>query len=166
MTDITFHSGPTGIARIEHCCCQLVEHLFLKGGRVLLHSGDRRQLQRLNQMLWEFEADSFVPHAPLDQDGAGDGPPHPVALSAGDDASLEAALNAPPPARFSALVIAPGGRIPQPLQQLNAEQLSALMPQIHYMVLKNDGAEYRAAGEDFRTLQQITGAAPQHRQFS
>lgn len=164
MVGVTFHSGPSEIQRIELCCCQLVEQLFLHGHRVLLHTSGPEQLQRLNLLLWEFDADSFVPHAPLGE--VGEAPPA-VMLSADDSAADEALAGAP----FGALAIAPGARIPPTLRQDSAAKSTAAGPdgslgQIHYMVLKNGGAEQKAAREDFLSLQQLTGNAPRHRAFS
>lgn len=156
MPAIVFHSGPDSLEQIEYRCCQLVEHLFLKGQRVLLHLADEAQFSRMDQLLWTFDNDSFVPHASVaDSEDA----PLPVLLSARQEDS-DRMLSAGDAAAVGALVIAPGARMPPSLQQAEAAP-----QQVHYMVLKNGGSEQQAAREDFRTLQQVHGKPPILRPF-
>jgi len=48
--------------------CKLAEKAFRHDKAVFIHSDDVSLLQRLDEQLWEFRADSFVPHRLLESD--------------------------------------------------------------------------------------------------
>jgi len=43
--------------------CKLAEQLSRQGQRVYLHAANTEEAQALDQLLWSFTAESFVPHA-------------------------------------------------------------------------------------------------------
>ncbi|MCL4148296.1 UNVERIFIED_CONTAM: hypothetical protein GTU68_061433 [Idotea baltica] len=42
--------------------CRLVEKAYLQGQHVYVHVDTAQQAEQLDQLLWSFRADSFVPH--------------------------------------------------------------------------------------------------------
>lgn len=42
--------------------CRLAEKAYKLGHQIYIHVGDAEQCEQLNQTLWSFRADSFVPH--------------------------------------------------------------------------------------------------------
>ena len=48
-----------------HKACALAEHAWRKGERVWLTAGDNAQAEYVDQALWTFREDSFVPHERL-----------------------------------------------------------------------------------------------------
>jgi len=42
--------------------CRLAQKAYRAGHKVYLHAGDEQQAARLDELLWTFGADSFVPH--------------------------------------------------------------------------------------------------------
>ena len=48
-----------------HFACRLVEQVSQKGHRVLMQVGNEAEAKALDEMLWEFRPDAFVPHALL-----------------------------------------------------------------------------------------------------
>ncbi|MDO4693872.1 MAG: DNA polymerase III subunit chi [Eikenella sp.] len=59
MTAVTFY---THVSNIEHFACRLSQRALAAGSRVLLWCGDNAQIERLDQTLWTFEPESFLPH--------------------------------------------------------------------------------------------------------
>lgn len=47
--------------------CRLADKAFQLGHRVYLHTASAEQSARLDELLWTFRQDSFVPHACYDQ---------------------------------------------------------------------------------------------------
>lgn len=56
----------------------LAQHVLDGGGRLLIVSGDKRQLDNISTALWNSKADSFLAHA---KTGEGDDPLQPILLS-------------------------------------------------------------------------------------
>ena len=50
--------------------CRLAEQLQRKGRQVLLQVGNQEEAQELDQLLWTFRDDAFVPHACLSAEDA------------------------------------------------------------------------------------------------
>ncbi len=53
-------NGPPG-ARLR-LCCRLVERILGAGRQILIHCPDRGLAGRLDELLWTFREDSFIPH--------------------------------------------------------------------------------------------------------
>lgn len=68
MTQVDFHILQNGgVDQALLYACQLTEKAYLQGHRVYLHSRDSEQQAGLDELLWTFRADSFIPHAALEQ---------------------------------------------------------------------------------------------------
>lgn len=59
MPTITFY---THVAELEHFACRLSKRAVAAGCRILLWSDSARQIEMLDQLLWSFEPESFLPH--------------------------------------------------------------------------------------------------------
>lgn len=59
--EVAFH---TGIADKSGYVCRLLRKAYRQGRQVIV-SGDARELDRLDVMLWTFEQTEFVPHSRL-----------------------------------------------------------------------------------------------------
>lgn len=69
MTRIDFYlltgdaaGGETAISK-DMAVCRLTNKAFLLGHRVYIHTADAAEAQRLDNLLWTFNAGSFIPHA-------------------------------------------------------------------------------------------------------
>ena len=74
---------------LEQVLPRLAERVVGGGGRLLVVSGDARQRAAIDRLLWDYAADSFLPHA---QAGAGDDAAQPVLIAA-DPVAGNAARN-------------------------------------------------------------------------
>lgn len=61
--------------------CRLTEKAWRMGHRVYLQCADQAQLKALDERLWSFKGEAFIPHASLAEDAEGA-----VTLGHGDDA--------------------------------------------------------------------------------
>ncbi len=57
--------------------CRLLEKAYIKGHRVYVHCNDQKDAEWLDELLWTFRDDSFIPH---NLQGEGPEPPPPVQL--------------------------------------------------------------------------------------
>jgi len=55
--------GDPGPGACERMACRLAEKAWRQTHRVFLHAVSSEQAERLDELLWTFRADSFVPHA-------------------------------------------------------------------------------------------------------
>lgn len=55
----------------QRFACRLAEKAWLRGHKVYIHTGDPQLSTRMDQLLWTFRQESFVPHS-LDDDPAAD----------------------------------------------------------------------------------------------
>ncbi|WP_043529501.1 DNA polymerase III subunit chi [Litchfieldella xinjiangensis] len=86
MTKVDFYILPdtTLEARLAFAC-RLAETIHRKGYRLHLHAEDEAMAREVDDLLWTFRPDSFLPHALLDSEHADDvpvtigwqGPPEP-----------------------------------------------------------------------------------------
>ncbi|MFN2331665.1 MAG: DNA polymerase III subunit chi [Halomonas sp.] len=72
MTQIDFYVLPdtTLEARLDFAC-RLTETIQRKGYRLHLHAEDEVMAQELDERLWTFRSDAYVPHALLGDDPTG-----------------------------------------------------------------------------------------------
>lgn len=97
MTQIDFYvlKASDHLAAL-HYCCRLTEKAFRAGHRVYIHVSDAQEASQLDDMLWSFRPDSFVPHEVFDGQGTAD-----VAIGYGDspgdhmDVMVNLALDTP-----------------------------------------------------------------------
>ena len=61
--------------------CRLAEHFYEKGHRVRIAADSVQAARSLDQMLWSFSQESFVPHRILEEDEDPASLPEPVAIS-------------------------------------------------------------------------------------
>lgn len=73
-----------GGGECERVACRVVEKAWQLGHRVYLHAADTAQAQRLDELLWSFRQESFVPHGPA---GEADAAQTPVVVGCGEDAT-------------------------------------------------------------------------------
>ncbi len=66
MTEVSFH---TGLPDKQAYACRLLRKAWRQGLRVMV-TGDAASLTRLDQALWLFEQEEFVPHLRLAQGAA------------------------------------------------------------------------------------------------
>ena len=72
MTRVDFYilEGGASDAR-QRYVCRLAEKAWQQGNKVYIHTGDPALSARMDELLWTFRQDSFVPHG-LDDDPATD----------------------------------------------------------------------------------------------
>jgi len=82
MSKVDFYILPTDSlsARLDFAC-KLCEKAWRLGHRVYLHCQDAEQRNTLDERLWHFKGEAFVPHDPAEADADAK-----VALGLGDDA--------------------------------------------------------------------------------
>jgi DNA polymerase-3 subunit chi len=54
--------------------CRLIEKAYLQGQHIYIHTETAEQASHLNEMLWSFRSDSFVPHELVNQQRVADCP--------------------------------------------------------------------------------------------
>jgi DNA polymerase-3 subunit chi len=42
--------------------CRLIEKAYFQGHQIYIHTDNEQQVEQLNQSLWSFRDDSFIPH--------------------------------------------------------------------------------------------------------
>jgi len=62
--------------------CRLLEKAYMKGHRVYVHCENQQDAETLDELLWTFRDDSFVPH---NLQGEGPEPPPPVQIGHGKE---------------------------------------------------------------------------------
>ncbi len=65
----------------EHAACRLAEKAWLQHHRVFVHTGSRADARRIDELMWTFKQNSFLPHAIFPAD-----PHEAVAVLVGDGA--------------------------------------------------------------------------------
>lgn len=68
MLQVDFYNLPT--ATIDDCLlfsCRLINKAWSQVGNIYVHCQNQQQRQQLNQLLWQFKPDSFVPHDLLEE---------------------------------------------------------------------------------------------------
>lgn len=67
----------------QHYACELIEKAYQKGRRIYIHCNTQTQAEDMDNLLWGFKADSFIPH---NLQGEAPMPPPPVQLGYSDNA--------------------------------------------------------------------------------
>lgn len=63
MTRIDFYILPDqGAQSRQQFACRLAEKAYALGNRIYVHTESEAQAQRLDELLWTFKQDSFLPH--------------------------------------------------------------------------------------------------------
>jgi len=86
MTKIDFYILPQEtLSARQHFACRLTEKAVSQGNRVMLATRDSHETQILDELLWTFRPESFLPHAST---GDNETEKAPILIShAGDDMS-------------------------------------------------------------------------------
>jgi DNA polymerase-3 subunit chi len=82
MTEVVFVEVTT--SRLEFRVCELAERVYGQGARLQILAPDSGQASRLDDLLWTFRPDSFIPHGLLEP--AGDNPALPVVITTREEA--------------------------------------------------------------------------------
>lgn len=61
-------------------CCRLIDLAWRQGHEIYVHTASASEASTLDQLLWEFRPESFLPHGMLT-----DATPAPIQLGFGDD---------------------------------------------------------------------------------
>ena len=77
MTEILFVEVTAN--RLEFRVCELAEGIYVRGERLQILAPDSGQASRLDDLLWTFRPDSFIPHGLMEP--AGGNPPLPVVIT-------------------------------------------------------------------------------------
>ena len=71
MTQVDFYLIAGAQPRDRHrFVCRLSEKAYRQGHQIYIHTGSAEESQQLDDLLWTFSAESFVPHATLESDEA------------------------------------------------------------------------------------------------
>lgn len=63
MTKIDFYILPEqSRGNREHLACRLAEKAYDRGHRIFIHAGSREQAEAVDDLLWTFRDESFLPH--------------------------------------------------------------------------------------------------------
>ena len=60
MTEVLFVE--VAQSRMETRACEIAERTYVRGDKLQIIAGDQQQATRLDDLLWTFRPDSFVPH--------------------------------------------------------------------------------------------------------
>lgn len=75
MTRVDFYILPDGApSGREHFACRLADIAFRRGQRVYVYTQSQGQAQTLDNLLWTFQAGSFLPHDLHPSESAADTP--------------------------------------------------------------------------------------------
>ncbi len=87
VTRVDFYLLADGDAQARaRFACRLADKAYRLGHRVFIHTESAEQTRQLDDLLWTFQQNSFVPHAPCD----GDQPAAPVMLGHAADPPVAA----------------------------------------------------------------------------
>ena len=66
MTRVDFYILPQSTHEARwHFICRLTDKAWRAGNHVLVHTADSNSARKIDELLWTFRADSFIPHAIL-----------------------------------------------------------------------------------------------------
>lgn len=68
MTEVLFVETTAG--RMETDACELAESSYTRGHRLQIITSGEEEASRLDQLLWTFRPDSFVPHGVFEEHSA------------------------------------------------------------------------------------------------
>ncbi len=62
--------------------CRLLEKAYLRGHKVFVYSASKQEAENLDELLWTFKDNSFIPH---NLQGEGPEPPPPIQIGYGEE---------------------------------------------------------------------------------
>lgn len=69
MTQIEFYSVDSAELQVPYAhLCEVVKRAYRKGQRVFVHTENRNQAEKIDELLWTQDAKSFLPHQLVDED--------------------------------------------------------------------------------------------------
>lgn len=89
MTRIDFYILEAEHGDREQFACRIAEKAYRLGHGVYIHTGDAQQAERLDELLWTFKQNSFIPHG-ID----GQSPDPEAAVLIGHDGDTETSSHA------------------------------------------------------------------------
>lgn len=99
-----------------HTACRIIEKAFQQKHAIYVHARDKAEAEQLDELLWTFKAESFIPHHLV---GDGPTPPPPVRIGwqsippEASDLLINLHANAPEqPKRFRRIIEIVGGDEP------------------------------------------------------
>ncbi|HVY24738.1 MAG TPA: DNA polymerase III subunit chi [Steroidobacteraceae bacterium] len=114
MPTVEFHilSEAGDIARMRYAC-QLVDAAYSQGKRIVIHVSDDNEAQKLDDMLWTFRDQAFIPHEIATAQS------HEIATAQSPaNARIMALIGTSVPDSFSTQLINIGTAIPAKLESL------------------------------------------------
>lgn len=80
MLEVTFYVLPAEapLSTRHTTACRLVDKAWQQQRRVLVHATNKAEAEAIDELLWTFRAESFIPHHLV---GEGPTPPPPVRIS-------------------------------------------------------------------------------------
>jgi DNA polymerase-3 subunit chi len=96
MTQVDFYILPNDdqLQRVQFAC-RLADKAYRLGHRVYIHAESSQQTRLLDDMLWTFQQNSFIPHALLQDDSEAQ-PPVQLGHDVEPDASHQVLINLAP----------------------------------------------------------------------
>jgi len=74
MTSISFYILKGDIEHDRQVfACRLASKAYYQGKNIYIHTDNALQAEQLNQTLWSFRADSFIPHSLIDEQNISEG---------------------------------------------------------------------------------------------
>ena len=71
MTRISFYVLKGNIEQDRQVfACRLIEKAYYQGHQIYVHTANEQQTEQLNQALWSFRPDSFIPHQIVNNDSS------------------------------------------------------------------------------------------------
>ena len=112
--------------------CRLIEKAYLRGHRVFVHCNNQHDAEHLDELLWTFKDDSFIPH---NLQGEGPEPPPPVQI--GYDSE---------PRGFNDILINMSDAIPAYFQRFNRIMELVGASEEEKVISRNHYRDYRSQG--------------------
>lgn len=96
MTQVDFYVLPNdNLQQRVQFACRLADKAYRLGHRVYIHTESAQQTRLLDELLWTFQQNSFIPHAVI-QDVSEAQPPVQLGHDAEPDASHQVLINLAP----------------------------------------------------------------------
>nr|VFK15562.1 MAG: DNA polymerase III, chi subunit [Candidatus Kentron sp. LFY] len=83
----------SGISDIPRMACRIIEKAWKSGHRIFVHTGTRFTVHQMDDLLWTFRAESFVPHAMDAEHSSNDSSDHRHTVVIGSGAEPQGTLD-------------------------------------------------------------------------
>ncbi|WP_444994422.1 DNA polymerase III subunit chi [Aliikangiella sp. IMCC44359] len=69
MTQVEFYSIESTDSQAPYAhICEVIKRAYRKGQKVFVHTENRRQAEKVDELLWTHDSKSFLPHQLVDED--------------------------------------------------------------------------------------------------